>query len=168
MSGDAMSAEERLALYAAGPDKLEAALGGLSESDLDVSVAPGEWTIRQIVHHVADSEDIWSTAIKVALGAPGSTFDFHWYPGNEPWADALDYAGRAIGPAVALVRAKRAHIAQLLRHMPDSWERPVRIVAAYDPEGQEMTAGAVVGLLVRHLAEHVEVIRKTRTKHCLN
>ena len=167
MSGDTMSTEERVALYAAGPHELEVALDGLSESDLDLSIAPGEWTIRQILHHVADGEDIWSMAIKVALGAPGSTFAFRWYPGNDEWASTLDYAGRSVEPALALVMAKRTHVAQLLLHMSDSWEQSVRIVAAYDPEGQEMTAGAVVGLLVRHLAGHIEDIQKIREKHAV-
>ena len=45
---------ELLSLYADGPAMLEAALVGLSESGLDRAKAPGEWTIRQIVHHVVD------------------------------------------------------------------------------------------------------------------
>lgn len=162
-----MSTEEMLALYAAGPDNLEAVLAGLSEPNLDLSIAPREWTIRQTVHHVADGEDIWSTAIKVALGAPGATFDFGWYLGNDEWADALDYAGRAVEPALALLRAKRAHVGQLLEHMTGSWEQRVRVVAPYDPKGQQMAVGAIVGLMARHLAEHIEEIRKIKIEHKL-
>jgi len=30
---------------------LESALAGLAEGELDRSAAPGEWTVRQIIHH---------------------------------------------------------------------------------------------------------------------
>jgi len=75
--------EEVMALYTSGFARLAASLSGLSESDLGVSIAPGEWTIRQIVHHLADAEDMFSMALKMAFGAPGSVFTFDWHPGNE-------------------------------------------------------------------------------------
>ncbi|MBX6341716.1 MAG: VOC family protein, partial [Thermomicrobiaceae bacterium] len=52
----ARSPEEIVALYAEGPAALERALAGLDGADLDLARAPGAWTIRQIVHHVADSD----------------------------------------------------------------------------------------------------------------
>lgn len=37
------------------PQKLEAAIAGLSNTQLDTPYRDGGWTIRQVVHHVADS-----------------------------------------------------------------------------------------------------------------
>ncbi|MCW5911895.1 MAG: putative metal-dependent hydrolase [Cyclobacteriaceae bacterium] len=37
------------------PAKLEAAIAGLSDSQLDTPYREGGWTVRQVVHHVADS-----------------------------------------------------------------------------------------------------------------
>jgi GNAT superfamily N-acetyltransferase len=37
------------------PDRLEAALSGLSDKQLDTNYRPGGWTLRQLVHHIADS-----------------------------------------------------------------------------------------------------------------
>jgi hypothetical protein len=73
MPEETISPAETLALYISGPDRLQAVLAGLSEMELDSCCAPGEWTIRKIVHHLADGDDIWSMCIKVALGAPGSS-----------------------------------------------------------------------------------------------
>src|SRR5215469_18818286 len=50
------SSEEGLALYARGPQELEAALAGLSEADLHLSRETGEWSIRAIVGHLAGTE----------------------------------------------------------------------------------------------------------------
>jgi len=159
-----MSREEVLALYLSGPDALEAALNGLSESDFDSSYAPGTWTIRQIVHHLADGDAVWSVGIRMALGAPGVTFRLDWYPGNEAWADTLDYARRAVEPAVAFFRAHRLYIAQLLKHFPNAWDRYVTMADPEDQQGQPMSVSTMVGLLTGHVTEHVEEIRKIREK----
>ena len=37
------------------PDKLEAAVRGLTDKQLDTPYREGGWTVRQVVHHVADS-----------------------------------------------------------------------------------------------------------------
>lgn len=37
------------------PQKLEAAIAGLSNTQLDTPYRDGGWTVRQVVHHVADS-----------------------------------------------------------------------------------------------------------------
>ncbi|MDY0110926.1 MAG: DinB family protein [Candidatus Krumholzibacteria bacterium] len=57
-----------LARFAAGPESLAQALAGLRDADLDARPARGGWTIRQIVHHVTDGDDLWKSCIKMALG----------------------------------------------------------------------------------------------------
>src|SRR5579863_5771919 len=44
------SPEETIALYAQGPYELEAALDGLTQDDLDLTLTAGSWSIRQNVH----------------------------------------------------------------------------------------------------------------------
>jgi hypothetical protein len=53
-----------IARYIEGPTLLERALTGLKEADLDTAPSKGGWTIRQIVHHIVDGDDIWKTCIK--------------------------------------------------------------------------------------------------------
>jgi hypothetical protein len=158
---------EALARYAAGPDQLEAEIGGLSESDLDLSLAPGEWTIRQIVHHLADGDDMWSLCAKMGLGAPGCTFDTHWYPGNEPWADKMEYTAGALEPSMTLFRANHFHIAQLLKRIPDGWQREVVLKAPWLEGERRVKVEAVIDLLTKHAVEHVEEIHKVREQHGL-
>ena len=53
-----MTIEEReaaIATLAALPQQLVTALSDLSEAQLDTPYRPGGWTIRQLVHHIADS-----------------------------------------------------------------------------------------------------------------
>jgi uncharacterized damage-inducible protein DinB len=71
--------ETTIARFAAGPTQLEAAIAGLSEGELDRAEGDHTWTIRQLVHHIADGDDIWKGFIKRATGNPGGTFDLQWY-----------------------------------------------------------------------------------------
>jgi uncharacterized damage-inducible protein DinB len=52
---------------AALPDQLEAAVTALPEGALDRAYRPGGWTIRQVVHHVADSHMNAYVRVKLAL-----------------------------------------------------------------------------------------------------
>ena len=40
---------------AATPEKMRAAVAGLSDEQLDTPYRPEGWTVRQVVHHVPDS-----------------------------------------------------------------------------------------------------------------
>ena len=151
-----LTPHERLASLAAGADALAAALAGLPAADLDRSIAPGAWTVRQIVHHLADGEIVWSVYLRIALGVPGVSAQLDWYPGNEGWAGALDYAGRPIEAAVALFRAQRLYTAHLLEHMGERWERCVLV------DGRPMRVVDIACLLTIHAAEHVAEICRIR------
>ena len=49
------------------PKHLEDAVAGLNDSQLDTPYRPGGWTVRQVVHHVADSHLHAFVRLKVAL-----------------------------------------------------------------------------------------------------
>ena len=153
------SPQETLALYATCPDDLEAALAGLAAQDLELRRSPHEWTIRQIVHHIADGDDLWSMALKAALTKPGFHYSQHWYSTDNAIAGPLDYAGRAIEPALALFRAHRAHITQLMQHLPDAWERYILFSWQQSEEAEKVTAGTIIRAQTRHAEEHIEEIR---------
>ncbi|HEY7347607.1 MAG TPA: DinB family protein [Ktedonobacterales bacterium] len=159
------SLEESLARYARGVDELDAALAGISEQELDLKQPAGEWSIRQIVHHIADGDDLWAMALKAALANSGCLYRHDWYTPDNAWAASLDYAGRAIAPAIALFRANRAHVVQLVRHLPNAWERSIRFAAPYQPEPEQMTAGEIIESQADHALWHCEEIRQIRRAH---
>lgn len=68
--------------YREGPSLLEAAVTGLKDDVLDSVPSGGGWTIRQIVHHIADGDDIWKLGIKMAVGNDQAEFALGWYLGN--------------------------------------------------------------------------------------
>jgi len=168
MAEQARDLDSLLARYAEGPGQLEAALEGLSAADLDVALTPGTWTIRQIVHHIVDGDDLWKTAIKAALGNSRGLFSYCWY-WNKPqdeWAEDWAYGERAIEPSLALFRANRRHIVQLLERAPDGWEQHTLITL---PDGEERPTGIayVVEMQTDHVTGHIDDIRQIRQAHNL-
>lgn len=160
-------ADERtlLSRYLQGPTALEQAVAGLSDVDLDVSPSQGGWTIRQIVHHVVDGDDLWKICIKAALGNEAGEFTLKWYwdLSQDEWAERWGYAHRPLDVSLALFRATRAHVAELLEQVPDGWSRSVSVRT---PQGTErLSVRAVVEMQADHVAHHVEriaAIRKER------
>ncbi|MEO8973697.1 MAG: DinB family protein [Ktedonobacteraceae bacterium] len=159
------SPEETIALYAQGPYELEAALDGLEQSALDVTLTPGSWSIRQIVHHLAESESLFPMHIKTALADSGRVYVRPPYD-QELWPQSLAYTKRPIEPSVALVRASRNHVNQLLHYVPDNWEKYVMMkYVPEDEKGYKTTVSDLVNIQVRHMREHCEEIREIRKVH---
>jgi hypothetical protein len=55
------------------PQAIRAAVAGLDDRQLDTPYRPGGWTVRQVVHHVADSHMNALIRMKLALTEPGPT-----------------------------------------------------------------------------------------------
>jgi len=156
---------EALALFAAQLHRLEAAVTGLPDGALDLALAPGDWTIRQIVHHLADDGDAWSMCVKKAIAAPGAPIRFEGFPGNDAWGDALAYDRRDIAPAMDLIKAHRRYLMRLLEDLPEAWERAVTVL---DPQGQavqQFSAREMIVMLTEHMAEHAATIEAVKAKH---
>ncbi len=101
-----------LTLFTTSADKLENIISQLLEKDLNHSMGPGEWTIRQIIHHVPDDGDAWSMAFKKALATPGAYIRFEGFPGNNAWAEALGFDKRSIPSAMSLIKSHRKIISE--------------------------------------------------------
>lgn len=158
--------EATLARFADGPNLLEAAIAGLSGAELDLAERDDTWTIRQLVHHIADGDDLWKAFIKRAIGNPGGTFELQWYwemPQDE-WVERWAYASREIEPSLVLFRANRAHIVQLLDHVPGAWEQSL-LVRWPNGVQQELNVASVVEVQARHVTGHLDDIRRARQVH---
>ncbi len=152
-----------LTRYREGPTLLERAIAGLQDVDLDARPSQGSWTIRQIVHHIVDGDDIWKTCIKMAIGNEQAEFALAWYWAlpQDIWADRWAYKERSLDVSMALLRANRGHILQLLEHAPDGWSKSVS-VRKPDGEIERVPVGFVVEMQADHVLHHVNRIRSIR------
>jgi uncharacterized damage-inducible protein DinB len=163
---DMTSTDDRetvMARYLEGPARLEAAIADLGDAELDACPAQGGWTIRQIVHHLADGDDFWKVGIKAALGDTTGVFtlDWYWSQPQEVWAERWAYARRSVDVSMALLGAIRAQVAQLLDQIPDGWDRSVEF---RQPDGEtvRLSVAAIVAMQADHVEHHLRRIAAIR------
>lgn len=155
--------EGTISRFCAGPRTLEAAVAELKPEDLDAVPPGGGWTIRHIVHHLADGDEIWALAIKMAVGRDNTDFSLAWY-GALPqleWADRWAYGSRSIDVSLSLLKASREHILQLLEHVPEAWNRGVLLHTA-DGRNERVPVGFIVGMQADHVFHHLGRIQELR------
>jgi hypothetical protein len=165
LNNDAQPQEEIIARYSQGPSRLEEVVADLSEGELSLAAKPGSWTIRQIVHHIVDGDDLWRTCIKAALGNSQAEFSLKWYwdVPQDQWATCWEYAGRPIQPALALFHLHREQIVDLLGCIPDAWEKTILVRWPHKLE-EIVTVGELVEGQAGHALGHIDEIREILEK----
>src|SRR5437870_4791261 len=96
------------------PAAMSRAVAGLSEEQLDQRYR--NWTLRQIVHHLADSHVNSFIRFKWALTEERPTIKAY---DEGRWAALEDSRTGDVGPPLALLEALHARWAQLLRSLSD-------------------------------------------------
>ena len=153
--------EGTLDRFRTGLAALEEVVSGLGDDALDTVPCGGGWSIRQIIHHVADGDDIWKLAIKMAVGNDGVEFTLGWYQSltQMEWADRWAYSSRPIGASLSLLRSSREHVLQILDHSPEAWNRAVFL---RKPDGQieRVPVGFIVEMQAEHVFHHLRTIQE--------
>jgi uncharacterized damage-inducible protein DinB len=93
------------------PERLRAAVSGLSQAQLDTPYREGGWTVRQLVHHVADSHANSLIRFKLALTEDWPTIKPY---DEKAWA-ALPDSRQAIDGSLVFIDALHARWVGLLK-----------------------------------------------------
>ena len=105
-----------IAKYKDGYREVAAALEGATERELDARPAPGKWTPREIVHHLADSE--MTSAIRLRLLVAEDNAAIRAYD-ERLFASRLHY-DRPIASSLLAFHAARLSTGDLLDRMTDA------------------------------------------------
>ncbi|CAA9307041.1 MAG: Putative metal-dependent hydrolase YfiT [uncultured Gemmatimonadaceae bacterium] len=143
---------------AALPAGFRAAVAGLDAAQLETPYRPGGWTVRQLVHHLADSHLNAYTRCKLALTEAEPTIK----PYDEArWAELPDVA--AVDPAVSLALLDALHLrwaALLERLTPDHWARTLR----HPERPRPMRLDDVLALYAWHGRHHTAHVTRLRER----
>jgi DinB superfamily len=113
--------KELIDLYKDGYRVVAEAVSGRSDEELDARPAPGKWTAREIVHHLADSE--MTSAIRLRLLIATSNPQIVGYDQDE-FAQKLYYDDRPVEASLDAFNAARRTTAEILdRLTPVQWLR---------------------------------------------
>lgn len=94
--------QEWMADIESTPSRLREAVAGLSDEQLDTPYRPGGWTLRQVVHHVADSHMNSYTRFKLALTEEEPTIRPYY---EERWAELSDGKSAPVELSLTLLDA---------------------------------------------------------------
>lgn len=153
-----MTAAQRghlVARYKTGYAEMADALRGLTPAELDWRPGSGEWSVREIVHHLADADTFAATRLRRLLTEADPAIPAY---DEQVLAERLAYRARPIEPALQVVLAVRAASAQLLDHLGEAdWLRTGR--------HSEMGPYSVERWLefnAAHAYDHAAQVRQTR------
>ena len=152
-----MNAAERLALieqYEAGHQAIVDALAGITPDELEAREAPGEWSPREIVHHLADSEMTSAVRLRLLIAQDNATLVGY---DQEAFVANL-FPEREIEPSLAAFGAARAATSPILRRLTEDQWRRVGHHTEVGPYGVEdwLQTYAV------HAHDHADQIRRAR------
>jgi hypothetical protein len=154
------SAEERKQLIetmAEMPELLKQAVTGLNGKQLDTPYREGGWTVRQVVHHLADSHMNAYCRYKLALTEDNPVIK----PYDEAaWAELADSRVTPIDVSLALVDNLHARCVVLLRTLkPADWEKKLT-----HPEAGELSLDTMLSMYAWHGKHHVAHITGLRKR----
>jgi uncharacterized damage-inducible protein DinB len=154
-----MTSQERAALikqYKDGYKQVADALRDISDAEWDFKRAPGKWSAREIVHHLADSET--NSAIRLRKLLVENQPYIQGYDQDE-FAQKLQYAKRPVEPALKAFEAARATTAQLLDLMTEKdWKR-----GGEHSESGPYSTETWLSIYAPHAHNHADQIRKSRS-----
>jgi uncharacterized damage-inducible protein DinB len=135
--------------------RLRAAVNGLTDAQLDTPYREGGWTVRQVVHHVADSHANGFIRFKLALTEVWPTikpFD------QAAWAELAD-SRLPVDVSLALIDALHSRWVALLESLSDADFQKGYI---HPENGRQnlATALALYDWHARHHTAHITSLRK--------
>ena len=141
--------------FVRGPTLVREALAGTGPATLNRRPPGEDWSMRDVVIHLADSELVRAVQIRLALED-----DEPVLPAFDPelWKRKLLYVFRDPEAAMSALQQVRYGTAELLRECaPDAWER-----TGSHPEFGTVTVAELVARAADHVEEHVAQLRAFR------
>lgn len=140
------------------PAQLKQAIAGLNGTQLDTSYRSGGWTVRQVVHHIADSAMNSFSRFKLALTESNPTIK----PFKEDeWAETADSLQASPDTSLAIIEGTYARWVLLLRSM----EGQDFLKQFYHPErGSQVGLAYFLGFAAWHGSHHVAQITSLKER----
>jgi len=134
------------------PEKLKLAVSGLSENLLNTAYRESGWTVRQVVHHCADSHMNSFVRYKLALTEENPTIKPYF---EDRWAELMDSKNASVESSLSIIGGIHSKWVVLLRSMtPSDFKRTF-----YHPEQKrDIPLDVTTALYAWHSEHHLSHI----------
>ena len=146
-----MQITDLLTHYESGPELLHAAVRRAREDQFDRVPIVGQWSIRQLVCHVADFELVYADRLKRVLAEDNPTL-FSGDP--DAFARALQYDRRNVSEELEIIRLIRQQTVRILRETPlEHFQR-----TGVHSEAGPLTLETLLERIAGHIPHHVRFV----------
>lgn len=141
-----------IATYREGPAVVRKAVESLSDAELDHRPADGSWTVRMVVHHLADSEMTSAIRLRRLIAEDNPVIQGY---DEEQFARVLFY-DRPIATSLEAIAVARQSTAEILdRLSEEQWQR-----AGTHSESGPYSVETWLEIYAAHCHDHARQIRR--------
>jgi len=137
-------------------DQLKLAVSGLNEEQLNATYRPDSWTIKQLIHHLADSHMNAYMRFKLALTEEKPTIKPYF---EAKWATLEDYSG-SIAPSMKIIEGVHQRWVKLLSSMSEIEYERTYTHPEFNSEFDLREAVCQYDWHCRHHLAHIELAKK--------
>ncbi len=149
---------ELIAHYADGYRRITEAISGLSEEELSFKPAPDQWSVKEIVIHLADTEMVAVHRMKRVLSEDTpllTAFD------QDAWANSMRYNERDHKPYLELFRLLRENMLTLLDGVT---EQQLARAGVHEKNGK-VTLESMIRTFSNHVDGHIRQIERVKAAY---
>ena len=145
--------QEKIELYGRGFDLLTATLAEVPEEAWKFEPEPKEWSVHEVVIHLADSESIAAQQARLMVAEPGGTVMAY---DPDAWATKLKYNEQDPDEALQLLKFTRLSTYRWLKSLPDS---AFNLSVIYPGDDAPYRLDELLGIYAGHIPSHIEQIK---------
>lgn len=131
---------------------------GLSDEKLDTEYRPDGWTIRQVVHHCADSHMNSFIRLKLALTEDKPTIKPYF---EERWAELYDSKKYPIESSLKIIEGVHQKWSDLLKQLSES---DLQKIFIHPQHNKEFSIAENIGLYAWHSNHHLAHIQNLKKR----
>ncbi len=150
---------ERLADIQFLPGLLERAIENLDEAQLTTPYRDGGWTVRQVVHHVADSHLNALSRLKFTLTEDNPTVMGY---DEVKWAETIEYTVLPVNISLTMIHTIHAKLVALFSNLKDEeWNRTY----IHSASKKQFDLWYLLGMYAwhgKHHAAHITTLRERK------
>ena len=149
-----LKAEEILMKLSDNFKKIEFFLSDIDETVLFKTRKNGGWTVKQIIGHLYDTQEVWGERIKQCCMNPGTLLESY---DPESYVEKRDYNNADLNRLLKDYKQLRNQMYSLL--IEGNWEKE-----AYHPEEGTRTVKDLAETIMQHEIHHLKQLEEIKSK----
>ena len=144
------------------PERLKKEVTPLSDDQLDTQYRPEGWTIRQVVHHCADSHMNCYIRLKWTLTENSPTIKFYY---ENLWSEGIDNRTMVIAPTLQLLEGLHFRLAFVMKSLS---ETDLERAYVHPEHNKEFQLKEMICLYAWHCNHHLAHITELKKRQNWN